>query len=115
VDDDLWIDDGLEELVMGVPGDFGAPAAVFVGSYPSLAAKKKKLQFAESPWKQHRALDLARVHQAQERERQGHIAAVRDMNLQKAQVALQEKRDRDERINRERLRNLEKARKAKLQ
>jgi hypothetical protein len=119
--DDLWLDIGLDELFLGTPGDFGAPAGegatIVGGSYPSYRRKKRTMEEppAIKPWNKSPLYQLALAREGQkiERERQGQIAAVRDMNLQKAQAANAEKRDRQDKINKERLKNLEKARKAK--
>ncbi len=96
----------------------GGVAEVVSESYPSLIRRKKKIGEDGVGIGEHaslRALDYGREVQRIEAHRQVQIAAVRDANLQKAQTALQEKRDREQRISKERMKNLEKARKSRWQ
>lgn len=114
----LLAEDAGDDLILvdhSVAADQGAIPEVFAGGGGPFSYAPRKKEKGISPRRRGnlRALALAREVQWIERHRQAQIAAVRDRNLLKAQAALQEKRDREARINRERLKNLKKAREAR--
>ena len=111
MDEDLWLDDGLEELFLGVPGDFGASSEIVGGTYPFVRRKKKvPTDFPSSGMHvAMRSLALGREAQKIESHRQTQIAAVRDVNLQKAQAVQAANRKRQEEIAKTRMKNLKKA------
>ena len=107
-----WPDDSWPDgYWAGIEGA-GEPAVAIVGGqYPFVRRKKKVPTDFPSPGMHvaMRSLALGREVQKIESHRQTQIAAVRDVNLQKAQAVQAENRKRQEEIAKTRMKNLKKA------